>query len=187
MMSANLFDSTAAAAKCAPAQIRELAQLAAVAARLGKRSALPPGAFCRPHWACCPIPKLAGGAEIESRLKGCMYADERYTIGPARSGKAAASTPAPTKQSVACPDGYSGNGGVSTSGVQVASAPSAWMAVIGRQKEYFAFSCQVRMAESASAAVNSAMIRASAWIPPGGRRAPSSRTARLTKPRCEDW
>ena len=36
------------------------------------------------------------------------------------------------------------------------------MAVIGRQKEYFAFAFQVRMAESASAAVNSAMMCASA-------------------------
>ena len=39
-------------------------------------------------------------------------------MGPCTSGKAAANTAAPVKQSAACPEGYSGCGGVSSNGSQ---------------------------------------------------------------------
>jgi hypothetical protein len=56
MMLASRFDSTSAAEKCAPAQIRDLAQFSAVALKLEKRRSLPPGAAPRSDCACCPIP-----------------------------------------------------------------------------------------------------------------------------------
>lgn len=56
MMLASRFDSTSAAEKCAPAQIREVAQFSAAAPKLEKRRSLPPGATPTSDCACWPIP-----------------------------------------------------------------------------------------------------------------------------------